>query len=312
MLRLSGALFVGLCAFAIASVENVAHAAIVAGGDGTQNTSAVGTVAQFNNVGSRGAGGSGVYLGPDTSGNHPGDGWVLTAAHVGAGPIFFGGNLFSDVAGSAIRLHDPNTNLLTDLVVYRIASAPVLPALTIATSTPGVGTSVVMAGNGVNRDPNLTQYLDAGGAWTEVPSGGNRAGYKWASGNSIRWGNNVTENASLVGDPSGPTTTVNIGFGDVRALLTQFNNLANEGQVASGDSGGALFDSTGTLVGMLDARGTLNNQPANTAIFGDVTFAADLSYYRPQIVAAMVPEPTGALLLVAACGVMACRRRRAS
>lgn len=301
---------IGLCAIGAAvSATNVARGAIYAGGDGTQNTTAVGTVAQFNNVGSRGSGGSGIYLGPALS--HPGQGWVLSAAHVGApGSIVFGGNTFSFVAGSNIRLKDPNTNVDADLVMYRISTTPVLSALTIASSTPSVGTSVVMAGNGRNRDVNETLYSVSGGVWTEVPSGGNASGYKWAAGNSIRWGNNVTEDASLVGQPAGATLFVNTGFGPTRVVLTDFDNVLNEGQVASGDSGGALFDSSGNLVGMLDAMGLFTNQPGSTAIFGNITYAADLAYYRSQIIAAMVPEPTSAMLLVGACGAMAMRRRR--
>jgi len=231
------AVVAGMCAIgAAAGASNVAQGAIVAGGDGTQNTTSAGTVSQFNNVGSRGSGGSGIYLGPDLA--HPGQGWVLTAAHVGAGDILFGGNNFTFVAGSNIRLHDPvNTSNVVDLVMYRISTTPALSALTIASSTPSVGTSIVMAGNGRNRDAAETQYFVSGSTWTEVPSGGNASGYKWAAGNTIRWGNNVTENATLVGGPSGPTTFVDLGFGSTRAILSDFDNTLNEGQAASGDSG---------------------------------------------------------------------------
>jgi hypothetical protein len=303
---------VGLCAIgAAAGASNVARGAIVAGGDGTQNTTAAGTVAQFDNVGSRGSGGSGIYLGPDIS--HPGQGWVLTAAHVGAGNILFGGNNFTFVSGSNIRLKDPNTNADADLVLYRISTTPALSALTIASSTPSVGTSIVMAGNGRNREATETHYSVSGTTWTEVPSGGDASGYKWAAGNTIRWANNVTENASLVGEPAGATLFVNAGSGPTRVILSDFDNAPNEGQVASGDSGGGMFDSSGNLVGMLDAMGTFESQgqPASTAIFGNITYAADLSYYRAQIVAAMVPEPSSALLLAGACGgAVAMRRRR--
>jgi hypothetical protein len=146
-----------------------------------------------------------------------------------------------------------------------------------------------------------------------VPSGGDASGYKWAAGNTIRWANNVTENASLVGEPAGATLFVNAGSGPTRVILSDYDNAPNEGQVASGDSGGGMFDSSGNLVGMLDAMGTFESQgqPASTAIFGNITYAADLSYYRAQIVAAMVPEPSSALLLAGACGgAVAMRRRR--
>jgi hypothetical protein len=302
---------IGLCAVGAATgASDAARGAIVAGGDGTQNTTAAGTVAQFNNVGSRGSGGSGIYLGPASS--HPGQGWVLSAAHVGApGPIVFGGNTFTFVAGSSIRLKDPNTNADADLVMYRISAAPALPALTIASSTPGVGTSIVMVGNGRNREVSATQYSVSGSTWTEVPSGGNASGYKWAMGNAIRWGNNVTEDATLAGGPAGATTFIDLGFGPTRVIISDFDNLLNEAQAASGDSGGGVFDASGNLVGMLDAIATFVGQPSGTAIFGNLTYAADLAYYQPQIVSAMVPEPSSALLLIGAlAGTMAMRRRR--
>ena len=51
---------------------------IVAGGDGSQNTTAPADDPGFANIGIRGSG-SAVYLG---------DGWVLTATHVGAGVTY--------------------------------------------------------------------------------------------------------------------------------------------------------------------------------------------------------------------------------
>lgn len=296
-----------LWAAGILGLGPVAGAAIVAGGDGTQNTTSAGTVLQFNNVGTLN-GASGIYLG---------DGVVLTASqsHVGEGTITLGGTPFTAVAGSAVQLRDPGDNELTDLLLFRINGTPALPALVIASSTPLVGTSVILAGNGRNREVSQTFYDVSGTSpditWTETSDQANAdaSGYKYAAGNTIRWGNNVTENASLVGGSPGPTLDVDAGFGDVRSLLTAFDEIRDEGQAAGGDSGGALFDSTGTLVGMMHAIATFEGQPRETAIFGNVTYAADLSYYRPQIVA-FIPEPSSALLLAGVCGAMAIRRRR--
>jgi hypothetical protein len=303
-------LITGLFVAGIASMAPAAGAAIVAGGDGTQNTTAAGTVVQFNNVGTLGVG-SGIYLG---------DGVVLTAAHVGAGTIVIGGTPYTPVAGSDVRLVDPNDSQPTDLVLFRInpdAALTALPTLNIASSTPTVGTSVVLVGNGRNRNASETFYDVSGSdpnfTWTELPdaTGAERSGYKWASGNSIRWGNNVTENATLVGEPAGPTVEFNAGFGDIRSILTDFDNVLNEGQAANGDSGGAMFDAAGNLVGLMHSIDLFEDQPGETAIFGNVTYAADLSHYRSQIVA-YIPEPSSAgMLLLAACGALAARRRRA-
>ncbi|HEV2292542.1 MAG TPA: trypsin-like peptidase domain-containing protein [Tepidisphaeraceae bacterium] len=283
-----------------------AAAAIVAGGDGTQNTTAVGTVSQFNNVG-RLNGASGIYLG---------DGVVLTAYHVGPGTITFASGSFTAVSGSELRLQDPIDSTPTDLVLFRIGAAPALPSLTIASTTPLVGTSAVLAGNGRNRAESLT-YYDVSGThpdftWTETsnPATAEASGYKWAADNTLRWGSNVTENASRVGAAPGPTVNVNARFGNVRSILTDFDNVLNEGQAAGGDSGGAMFDTAGTLIGLMHAIGPFEDQPANTSIFGNVTYAADLSYYRSQIVA-YVPEPSSALFIAGMCAVIALRRRRA-
>jgi hypothetical protein len=71
-------------------------------------------------------------------------------------------------------------------------------------------------------------------------------------------------------------------------------------QATVGDSGGGVFLSDGTLIGLIDAEGTFSGQPANTSVFGDGTFIADLSKYCPEILSIVaVPEmPTSILLLV--------------
>lgn len=280
-----------------------AHGVIVAGGDGSQNTTAPALLPEFNNVGRRGNNGSGIYLG---------SGVVLTANHVGEGTITFGGTPYTLVGGSAQQLVDPNTNNPTDLVLFRINGDPGLDPLNIADSTPVVGTSGTMVGNGRNREAAKTFWDVTGGVWKEQGSvGAEASGYKWnnAIDGVIRWGTNTTENASLIGAPAGPTVDIDSGEGDVRSLLTDFDEVTDEGQVAGGDSGGAYFAADGTLLGMMHARGTFTNQPAFTAVFGNVSYIADLSYYKSQIVT-YIPEPTSALLLAGAGAFAALRRVR--
>jgi hypothetical protein len=57
-----------------------------------------------------------------------------------------------------------------------------------------------------------------------------------------------------------------------------------------GDSGGGVFLSDGTLVGLIDAEGTFSGQPANTSVFGDGTFMANLSQYRPEILSIAIQD----------------------
>lgn len=89
----------------------------------------------WNYVGTVG-GASGVYLG---------DGWVLTAGHVPVGTFTLAGMHYSAVPGSTDTF--TNSYGTADLSLFRIASSPNLPALTLATTTQ-VGDSVVMIGYG--------------------------------------------------------------------------------------------------------------------------------------------------------------------
>ena len=123
----------------------------------------------------------------------------------------------------------------------------------------------------------------------------NAAGYLWAPGNTIRWGTN-----NVAG-----STWANAGFGDTFSGYTTFSffpDYSSECQAAYGDSGGAVFRKDGTswqLAGIIGGLGSYSGQPANTAVYGNNTYYADLSVYRPQIVA-VVPEPGTVGLAVAA------------
>jgi secreted trypsin-like serine protease len=96
-----------------------------------------------------------------------------------------------------------------------------------------------------------------------------------------------------------------LGNGALQVFSVNFSQTfqtANEGQAATGDSGGAIFFKNGTtweLAGMIDAIGTLTDQPGSTAVYGDFTNAADIATYRSQIVSVSnVPEPGPSALLV--------------
>jgi hypothetical protein len=88
----------------------------------------------------------------------------------------------------------------------------------------------------------------------------------------------------------------------------------HECQAATGDSGGAVFTSTVTpeLAGILFLIGGFEEQPANTALYGNETYSVDLSSYRDQILDVMaLPEPTAGLWPGATVVAMLARRRRA-
>ena len=90
---------------------------------------------------------------------------------------------------------------------------------------------------------------------------------------------------------------------DAQLLATTFDNLypSSESLAATGDSGGAVFVKNGSaweLAGIMLAVVQYSGQPSSTAVFGNQTYSADLSFYNGQIVQ-VVPEPSGLALAIA-------------
>jgi len=271
---------------------------------GTGNTSAPGNDPGWSNVGFRGIG-TGVYLG---------NRWVLTANHVGGGDIVLGSGTYSMLAGSGQQLTNGGAagkSTSTDLYLYQIDRDPGLPALAISATTPANTTAVTMIGGGLDRGAWKTWQLNTAVSpwtWTETNVSPNAAGYALGSSRTMRWGTNAISG----------TGWANIGGLDVSALQTAFNYsgvYSSEAQAATGDSGGAVFMSNGSgweLAGIMLATGAYSGQPANTAVFGNITYIADLSTYRTQIVQ-VVPEPGSVWLAIAGlatAGLAGMRRRR--
>ncbi|MDE0885095.1 MAG: thrombospondin type 3 repeat-containing protein [Myxococcota bacterium] len=232
-----------------------AQGVIIASGDGSGNTTAPSDDPGFASVGSVN-GLSGVYLG---------NGWVLTANHVGQGTLEFGGLSFEPVPGSWQRLAGTGASP-PDLALLRMAGDPGLPVTAIATGAPPPGSEVVMIGRGLSRGTALN--------W-----GGND-GWNWTQPRVKRWGKNRvtlanalilnTESLTLTFDPPGPSA------------------VTHEGAVAVGDSGGGLYwKSGGTwyLAGTLFVALTTVGQPNNTSLYGNASAAANVSAYRDEILA---------------------------
>ncbi len=285
-----------------------ARAVVINTGNGNGNTNAPANDPGWANIGLLG-GGTGIYLG---------DGWVLTAAHVGAGAITLQGVAYNPLAGSTVQLTNttPGKSALADLLLFRLSSTPAgLGSLTLASSAPTLGAPVVMIGAGRDRG-DFTEWTinqsTTPWTWTEVPSAGSAAGYQTLESRAMRWGTNTISSHDLwyAESPSGP---------DVKSFATLFQDSGlddNEAQASLGDSGGAVFTHNGSsweLHGvMFDVVGYSGQpSPETTAIFGNETLSADLSYYAPQIMS-IIPEPsTYALLaLSAACLALAWRRKR--
>lgn len=268
-LRLSFLLALGL-PLAIAAA---APAVIIDAVNGNGNTGAPSPDPGWSHVGSCN-GLTCVYLG---------DGWVLTANHVGPGTAYFVGLPYPWMIGSNVRLRNPD-NSYADLLMFQIEPPyPSLPDLSIASVTASSDSAhpLYLIGNGRNRGDPTSWDPDPGGPPSSI------GGYEWGPGTAKRWGTNQVEVAQEFAS-----------FFNTWVFGTRFHELGgSESQAATGDSGGAVFAWNGTsyeLAGILIGIGMFEFQPAQTALYGNETYAADLSLYRDEIVETM-PEPTGGL-----------------
>lgn len=282
-----------LTVFLVAALSGLrmAAAVIVQGGDGSGNETASGAGSGWDYVGAVG-GASGVYLG-ETNGAF----WVLTAAHVGAGSFTLSGMTYEMVADSAVTLSGD-----ADLVLFRIDADPGLATLTLAESTPGIGSAVTMIGFGIGREAEPTRWTLG---WNETPVGGVYEGYQWSGPSIKRWGTNTVSGFGSGGSLSTSTFYTTFGTGAAQATV--------------GDSGGGVFLADGTLAGLMIAVQTMVGQPPATSVFetplgtGNRTHIADLSVYRSEIVEimnAVVPEPRPLAMLLLSGALFAVVLRR--
>ena len=284
-------------------MPSAARAVIVYGGDGTQNVADFATTDPRNRVGIVGTSLSGVYLG-----SVGGQDWVLTANHVGAKSFTLDKTEYSVVENSTVRLTNSDGSN-ADLILYRIDTSLNWPLLSLSGSSLSAGTAVTMIGNGYNRSADLMTWYVDGTSWSTVPSAARtETGYLYSSplSHTLRWGTNTVDyDAGL------------FGFNNTICAATTFDVIAGDAQAASGDSGGGVFvqnaGDTWGLAGIMLAIGTYSKigQPTNSAVVGNVTYFADLSAYRSQILTT-IPEPATVpvLLGLATLGYAAVRRLR--
>jgi hypothetical protein len=151
--------------------------------------------------------------------------------------------------------------------------------------------------NVTGTNPNYT--------WTEVGSGANALGYKWNSSRTMRWGESSIAS----------TAVFNSGAGNVNGLRATFTPYVGQAQGSVGDSGGGVFtynpsSASWELIGLMLAIDYYANQPGDTAVFGNNTYLADLSYYRNYITTAVPESSASALAFGAGALLLAISRRR--
>ncbi|REK08280.1 MAG: hypothetical protein DWQ37_20785 [Planctomycetota bacterium] len=226
-----------------------------------------------------------------------GNGWVLTANHVGSssGSVVFGGTAYPIDTSTIVQLRNAD-NSLADVKMFKIIGDPGLPSITssfLASTAPSG--HVFMVGNGLSMGDKHYWSIDTGAspwAWTETtepvdPGPNDVAGFDIVSPRVVRWGENVVDGSGIY---------LNLGGGTfISAFTTRFDDLPYTGQpgltyeahASAGDSGGAVFAFAGgqwVLSGIMIAiSGTMSGQPSGTILYGNQTYMADLSAYRDQI-----------------------------
>ncbi|MEX0939383.1 MAG: hypothetical protein WDZ59_16085 [Pirellulales bacterium] len=262
------------------------------------NTSAPPDGLIWQYVGRRGAA-TAVYLGNRT---------FLTADHIGSGSVTLPSGTYSLEPGSAMRLQNPSGSGLsthTDLEIFRVTQNPGLPAMPVSAVPPPIDAEVVLIGRGRNRAVSETAWdVNVEGndwTWTETPPPGDYRGFKTTSSQPMRWGTNLIEDDEPhFGEGDADHHLVySAGFGHVAGLITQFDESAAtpyEAQAISGDSGGGVFYNNPEtekweLAGSINVISTHRDQPSLTAVYGNLTLMADLSFYRDEILAAVGPTP---------------------
>jgi cysteine-rich repeat protein len=209
-----------------------------------------------------------------------GYGWVLSAAHVGdLGTVVIGGVGYTPMSGTRTVLIQSGA-IQADLELFRITTAPPLPPLPIRASTPALNDPVIMVGNGRDR----------GAAFSLYPPPSSDDGYYWETSHTLRWGTNVVD--AIVPDFSPDYTTRT-----THSFTTSFtrNGTADEAQGTNGDSGGAVFIENGGTWELAGVMHAIEGEPeqvgafAETSVYGNLTYAADLSEYRTRILEIITP-----------------------
>jgi hypothetical protein len=213
------------------------------------------------------------YEGPSVI--YLGGGFAMTARHVGMGEIWLEGEIIAPVPGSKRTMLNINGSA-ADAMIFELdpdAVLPDLPIIPIATDPPRLGEDVLMIGFGRRREKVIEYQLD----------GDTRFGFTWTRKGAKRWGTNRIESISdIVTQGNYRTRAMSLAFDEpFTARSTRF-----EAQAAVGDSGGGVFvqrDGEWLLAGLMISVAGDSRAPEASTLYGDLTFATDLTFYRDEI-----------------------------
>jgi hypothetical protein len=209
-----------------------------------------------------------------------GEGWVLTASHVGAHDVEIEGRVYPKAPDATIQIFNEDRSE-ADLIAFRILGNPELPdlpPLEISEKTPTRGAFAVLAGAGRKESSESRTLADS-----------LRRIWRGRRDTGPSWGTNTIAGAS---------ERVAIGDWVTDAIVTDFSLVDDifatpyEAQAVKGDSGGALFIANGeqfVLAGVLFAASESDPYQSKPSL----TFAVDLARYREQILAAIEAENPG-------------------
>lgn len=220
--------------------------------------------------------GSGVYLG---------NGWVLTAGHVGVGNFTLNGNTFNPTGTSYsdFTLNISGVNQIADLTLFQI----------LTTSSTGSST--------LSMPPlTLTPSTNAPTAFSRFSAGSQVVMIGYGGGQGEAWGvNTVTATSQATPVTSGSQSFDSADFVTAYGVTSYGSgffgrSITNTAQVYPGDSGGGDFinvNGTWELAGINEAVGSSSSNLG-------FSYMVQLSYYDSQIqsIMSLAPEPGDFLL----------------
>jgi len=213
------------------------------------------------------------YEGPSVV--YLGEGFAITARHVGMGEIFLAGEIYEPVRGSGHALLNPSGGI-ADAMVFELdreKAVPDWPMIPIADSPPKRGEDLLMIGFGKGRKRVVQFEAD----------GDTHFAFEWTRNGEKRWGTNrVSSPVELLVQKRFSTRAFTFDFDAPFAK----NSTRYEAQAAVGDSGGGVFvkrEGAWQLIGLMVSVSGDSRAPDAGTVYGDRTYVADLTHYREEI-----------------------------